>query len=51
MSKLGAHLHVITLWVNFFPKMAEFILETNYPSRQIIRQTNNMSKYKSEDEF
>ena len=37
-----------------FPKiriMAEFILETNYPSRRIIRQTDNSSKYKSEDEF
>ena len=31
--------------------MAEFILETNYPSRRIIRQTDNSSKYKSEDEF
>ena len=31
--------------------MAEFILETSYPSRRIIRQTDNSSKYKSEDEF
>ena len=31
--------------------MAEFILETNYPSRRIICQTDNLSKYKSEDEF
>ena len=31
--------------------MAEFILETNYPSRRIIRQTDNPFKYKSEDEF
>ena len=31
--------------------MAEFILETSYPSRQIIRQTYNLSKYKSEDKF
>ena len=30
--------------------MAEFILETSYLSRQIIRQTDS-SKYKSEDEF
>ena len=28
-----------------------FILETSYPSRRIIRQTDNSSKYKSEDEF
>ena len=34
-----------------FITMAEFILETNYPSRRIIRQTDNSSKYKSEDEF
>ena len=32
-------------------KMAEFILETSYPSRRIIRQTDNSSSYKSEDEF
>ena len=32
-------------------QMAEFILETSYPSRRIIRQTDNSSKYKSEDEF
>ena len=32
-------------------KVAEFILETSYPSRRIIRQTDNSSKYKSEDEF
>ena len=31
--------------------MAEFILETNYPSRRIIRQTDNSSKYKSGAEF
>ena len=31
--------------------MDEFILETRYPSRRIIRQTDNLSKYKSEDEF
>ena len=30
--------------------MAEFILETSYLSRRIIRQTDS-SKYKSEDEF
>ena len=30
--------------------MAEFILETSYLSRRIIRQTD-LSKYKSEDEF
>ena len=31
--------------------LAEFILETSYLSRQIIRQADNLSKYKSEDEF
>ena len=31
--------------------MAEFILETSYPSRRIILQTVNSSKFKSEDEF
>ena len=31
--------------------MAEFIVETRYLSRRIIRQTDNLSKYKSEDEF
>ena len=31
--------------------LAEFILEKSYPSRRIIRQTDNSSKYKSEDEF
>ena len=31
--------------------MAEFMLETSYPSRWIIRQTDNSSKYKSEDKF
>ena len=31
--------------------MAKFILETNYPSRRIIRQTDNSFKYKSDDEF
>ena len=28
-----------------------FILETSYPSRRIICQTDNSSKYKSDDEF
>ena len=31
--------------------LAEFILEMNYPYRRIIRQTDNSSKYRSEDEF
>jgi len=31
--------------------MAEFILKTSYPSRRIIRQADNSSKYKSEEEF
>ena len=31
--------------------MAEFIVETSYPSTLIIRQTDNSSKYKSGDEF
>ena len=31
--------------------MAEFILETCYQSRRIIRKSDNSSKYKSEDEF
>ena len=31
--------------------LAKFILETSYLSRQIIRQMDNLSKYKSEDEF
>ena len=31
--------------------MAEFILETVYPSRRIIRQTDISCKYKSEDAF
>ena len=31
--------------------LPEFILETSYPSRGIIRQTDNSSKYKSESEF
>ena len=31
--------------------MAEFILETSYSSRRVIRQTDSSSKYKSEDEF
>ena len=36
----------------FFPlTLAEFILETNYSSRRIIRQTDNSSMYKSEDDF
>ena len=37
--------------VKDFPYMAEFILETSYPSRRTIYQTDNSSKYKSEDEF
>ena len=28
-----------------------FILETSYPSRRTIRQTDNSSKYKSEEKF
>ena len=32
-------------------RLAEFILETNYLSRRIIRRTDNSSKYKSEDNF
>ena len=32
-------------------RLAEFILETNYLSRRIMRRTDNSSKYKSEDEF
>ena len=31
--------------------LAEFILETSYLSRQIIRQMDNLSKYKSEGKF
>ena len=31
--------------------MAEFILETSYLSRRVIRQTDNSSKYKSQAEF
>ena len=31
--------------------LAEFILETSYLSIRIICQTDNSSKYKSEDEF
>ena len=31
--------------------LAEFILETNYPYKRIIRQTDNSPKYKSKDEF
>ena len=31
--------------------LAEFILETSYSSIRIIRQTDNSSKYRSEDEF
>ena len=31
--------------------MVEFILESSYPSRRIIRKTDNSSSYKSEDEF
>ena len=31
--------------------LAEFILEMSYPYRRIIRQTDNSSKYRSEDEF
>ena len=30
--------------------LAEFILETNYSSRRIIRRTDNSSMYKSEDD-
>ena len=29
--------------------LAQFILETNYPSRRIIRETDNPSRYKSGD--
>ena len=32
-------------------KGAEFILETSYPSKRIVCQTDNSSKYKSEDEL
>ena len=32
-------------------RLTQFILETNYLSRRIIRRTDNSSKYKSEDEF
>ena len=32
-------------------RLAEFTLETSYPSRWIIRQSDNSFKYKSEDEF
>ena len=31
--------------------LAEFILETSYPSRRITRQTDNSCKYTSENEF
>ena len=31
--------------------MAEFILETSYPSRRIIRQADISDKSKSEEEF
>ena len=31
--------------------LAKFVLETSCLSRQIIRQMDNLSKYKSEDEF
>ena len=31
--------------------LAEFILKTSNPPRRIIRQADNSSKYKSEDEF
>ena len=37
--------------IYFFGSLAEFILETSNPSRRIIRQTVNSSKYKSEEEF
>ena len=37
--------------IYFFESLAEFILETSNPSRRIIRQTVNSSKYKSEEEF
>ena len=30
-------------------RLAEFILETNYSSRRIIRQTDNSSQHKCED--
>ena len=33
------------------PRLAEITLETSYPPRRIIRQTDNLFKYKSEDEF
>ena len=31
--------------------MAEFILGASYPSRRTIRQADNSSRYKFEDEF
>ena len=31
--------------------MAEFILETSYPSRRVIRPTDNSSEYRSEAEI
>ena len=34
------------------PRLICFVIQgTSYPSRRIIRQTDNSSKYKSEDEF
>ena len=32
-------------------RVAEFILETNYPSGRITSQTDSSSMYKSEDDF
>ena len=49
LKNLPSCTHVLLKTLNLV--MAEFILETNYPSRRIIRQTDNSSKYKSEDEF
>ena len=48
INSVAMHPHVELLITE---AVAEFILETNYPSRRIIRQTDNSSKYKSEDEF
>ena len=47
-GKYGVHVRMLH---KNSPGLAEFILETSYPSRRIIRQTDNSSKYKSEDEF
>ena len=46
--KKGAHCFSL---IYFFGSLAEFILETSNTSRRIIRQTDNSSKYKSEEEF